>query len=177
MTEDYFKKEFAYMFQVDKMEPISLFGFETSDGWNNLLYNLLCIVAMIDKDKHIRVVQVKSKFAGLCFYFEWVGPPRKKTLHDYYVDIVNRMPLLVRRFLKFPHRKMDETYQQIYDIVNLFERVSYKVCEECGEPASSKSNGYWVYTMCDACWEQFCSYQATRNEQLLCSGHLQPEDI
>lgn len=182
MTEEYFKKEFAYMFQVDKREPISLFGFETSDGWNNLLFNLFCIVSIIDKDKCVRVVQVKEKFGGLRFYFEWVGQPRKKTLHDRYVDLANKLPQRIRKLLGYPYRKMDKTYSQIYDIVSLFESVSYRVCEQCGEPATKRNRSKgWISTFCDKCWDELESAKAlrdaTRNEQLLCSGHLQPEDL
>jgi hypothetical protein len=181
MNQEYFKKEFAYMFQVDQQEPVSLFGIEAADGWNHLLFNLFTIITLIDTDKHVRVHQVKSKLAGLRFYFGWVGPERKKTLHDLYVDIVRVLPWPIRKFLNNPSKKWDPTHEQIYDLVSLFEELSYKVCETCGEPGSLRNNGHWLYTLCDKCWNEQETIKAlaeiARNEKLLGSGHLQSEDV
>lgn len=187
MNEEYFKKEFAYMFERPAQWANYAFELETPDGWNYLLFNLFTIIAILDKDKHVRLEQVKSKFAGLRFYFEWTGPDRKPTLHDRYVDLIHKLPWSLRKFLGSPSKKWDPTHEQIYDIVSLFEQVSYKICETCGEPGRTH-DGPWVYTACEACHEKSqkaiqekkewaALEKAIENERLLGSGHLQPEDV
>ena len=181
MNQEYFKKEFAYMFEVDLQEPIRLFGIETSDGWNNLLFNLFNIISILDVNKCVRVVQIKSKMARLCFYFEWVGPKRKTTLHNLYVDLVRELPWSIIKFLGNPSKKWDPIHKQIYDIVSLFENLSFKVCEDCGEPASLRDSNNWLYTLCDKCWNELeitkALEEVVQNERLLESGHLQSGDI
>ena len=186
MDKDYLKKEFAYMFQTDHGQTCaSRYGIESHDGWNNLLYNLLTIVAIIDKDKNIRIQQIKSKFAGLRFYISWVGKPRRPTLHDKLVDFVNWLPWIIRKkifALGFQNaKKWDPTHERIHDIATLFEQASFCMCEDCGEPATLKDTGHWLFTLCDKCWHDMQVMRElekqANNENLLGSGHLQPQDI
>ena len=74
MTEEKSKKiiELApWMFKLIESEnpiyPIC-FGFENDDGWYNILYNLVSDISKLDKNKEIRVLQIKEKFGGLRFY-------------------------------------------------------------------------------------------------------------
>jgi hypothetical protein len=171
------------MFDNEKT-PVSTYGIESSDGWNNLLYNLLCIISIIDEEKKIRIEQVKSKFGTLRFYFRWIGPKRK-TIHDRYIDLINLIPYplggLIRKLLKYPCKKWDPNHERIRDIVNLFEAITDRICEECGEPAEERNNGHWIYTLCEKCWMEQQALRATeeqiQNENLLVSGHLQPQDL
>jgi hypothetical protein len=76
ITEKQLIAKFSYMFQgVDPMEPISMFGIECGEGWNNLLDNLMTKISTIDTEKEVRVQQIKSKFASLRFYY--YGPSEK----------------------------------------------------------------------------------------------------
>lgn len=147
-TSDYLKKEFAYMF-VDKtgQEPFTLFGFETHNGWNNLLFNLFVIINLLDTNKEIRVRQVKTKLGGLRFYIEWTG-----TIND-------------------------KVYYNILDIIDLFENASYHICEECGKIGKEGNINNWLWTLCDECLNITLAEIKEKKETLLVSGHLQSEDI
>jgi hypothetical protein len=156
-------------------------GLESPDGWDHLLFNLLCIISLIDKDKYVRVQQIKSKFATLRFYFSWNGPARKRTLHDRYVDFIWKMPKWVRRLARFPHKKFDSTYERIHDLIDLFEYVSSCTCEECGNAGEYRNSGHWLFTLCEKCWKEHQGLEAAKEqveqENLLVSGHLQPKDL
>lgn len=38
--------------------------------------------------------------------------------------------------------------KEIFDIIHKYEKLSYQICEECGEPGKVRSGG-WVRTLCD----------------------------
>ena len=182
MNEEYFKKTFAYMFEDSSgQEPVTLFGFETHRGWDNLLFNLFNIIDIMDTGKNIRVRQVKTKLAGLRFYIEWVGPERKPTLHDRYVDLVKFLPWRIKRWLNYPSKKWDPDHKAIFDLIDLFESLSTRVCEDCGAPGKETSINGWLWVLCDKCLNERESMDALaevmRNEKLLGSGHFQPEDV
>lgn len=195
MNQEHFKQEFAYMFQDPSgQQPISLFEIEAPDGWNHLLFNLLTIVAIIDKDRFVRIEQIKSKFGGLRFYFMWSAPDREPSLRDKIIDTINALPLQLSSKIckilgalgvKSLKKSWDPTHEQIYDIVSLFEEASFKVCETCGEPAKLRDNSHWLSTLCDKCYYANINEkevleslgEIVKNEQLLISGHLQPEDV
>jgi hypothetical protein len=52
----------------DPMETCLVFGFECSDGWNDLLWRLCEDIEEIGPGEDFRVLQVKEKFGGLRFY-------------------------------------------------------------------------------------------------------------
>lgn len=53
---------------VKKYSYMELPFFECESGWNKLISDLCKALAKIDKNKEIRVQQIKQKFAGLRFY-------------------------------------------------------------------------------------------------------------
>ena len=63
-----------YMFNYEGSDNIQQsllpFGFECCDGWYGILKELVEKIAQIDKDKTVKVVQVKEKFGTLRFYIE-----------------------------------------------------------------------------------------------------------
>lgn len=185
MNNQDFKIKFAYMFEDETgMEPVTLFGFETDRGWNNLLLYLFLIISIIDTNKYIRVRQVKQKFGGLRFYIDWTGPQRKPTLHDHFVDLVMKLPRFIRRILYNlgfnPFKKWDPVHKEIQNIISHFEMAAEFICEDCGK-LGHKRHGPWIYTLCDKCFAKRKSMDAVeeilRNENLLNSGHLQPQDL
>ena len=53
--------------------------------------------------------------------------------------------------LRFYLGAIDSEYaDEIYKHVEEAERLSYKTCEQCGKPGSTKGGG-WVRTLCDEC--------------------------
>lgn len=65
-----------YMFEYqlecasNEMFSIGWFGFECGNGWFQLLHDLITRLRDMDKDKNIRVTQIKEKFGGLRFYID-----------------------------------------------------------------------------------------------------------
>lgn len=66
-----------------------------------------------------RIYQVKEKFAGLRFYSSLKSADG--------IDIS----------------------QQVYDICDKYEKLSYQVCAICGKKGYLDDKGYWLYTHCD----------------------------
>lgn len=43
----------------------------------------------------------------------------------------------------------EDKYEQVYALIRGAETLSYKTCEECGEPGTSDADkGYWLKTLC-----------------------------
>jgi len=61
-----------YMFRYDGWNNLQKslmgFGLEVGDGWYKILEELITKIAELDKEKRVKVVQVKEKFGGLRFY-------------------------------------------------------------------------------------------------------------
>jgi len=44
---------------------------------------------------------------------------------------------------------------QIFDLIEEYEKTSLTVCEQCGSSTGKQqSNGSWVFTRCSKCWEE-----------------------
>jgi len=59
---------FAGLHDGDPRETCLAFGFECSDGWNDLLWRLCEDIEKLGPGEDFRVEQVKEKFGGLRFY-------------------------------------------------------------------------------------------------------------
>jgi len=108
------------------------FGFDCSDGWFNLIYNLCKDIKeyyennesnILDEDwnvigtkkgvpEYFYVTQVKEKFGGLRFYI--TAAPK-----------------------------------EVHDMINKAEDESYKICEICGKPGEAGWHLPWYLTLCD----------------------------
>ena len=64
-----------YMFRYENwnnpQHSLLCFGFEVGDGWYKLLEELVLKISEVDKERAIRVVQIKEKFGTLRFYVSW----------------------------------------------------------------------------------------------------------
>lgn len=101
-------------------ENLMPFGFECSNGWFNLIYELSKKLDEIIKKNNLKDVyasQVKEKFGTLRFYLT-CGT------------------------------------DEIFDLVDEYERKSGDICEDCGRPGSLKSRGTWLRTQCPECQEK-----------------------
>jgi len=104
------------------------FGMECGDGWFNVVYGLCKeIVELFEKNGYnadeISLVptQIKEKYGTLRFYFG------------------------------IPDKTQSKLYDEIYDIVDKWEKISGETCESCGEPGVCESDGYWISTLCKKC--------------------------
>jgi hypothetical protein len=81
------------------------------------------IIPLIDAvlDAGGSIHQIKEKFGGLRFYYG------------------------------FDKEIPNEVFDRINNMVNLAEDQSYHICENCGKPGETRSNHYWLKTLCDSC--------------------------
>ena len=70
------EEKYKYMFECadvnntgGRIYPIS-YGFQCSEGWHPLIFKLIKDIAELDKDKSVKVHQIKEKFGGLRFYID-----------------------------------------------------------------------------------------------------------
>ena len=88
-----------------------VFGFDCGDGWKPMICDLIVKIGKLDKDKQIRIIQIKEKFGGLRFYVEGAN-------------------------------------DEIYDLIQKYEEMSYHVCEVCGEYGNLRKDLDWIRTLC-----------------------------
>ena len=135
------------------------FGFECSDGWFQLLYDLNKEIAdryaEEGKEVDIKIKQIKSKWAHLCFYYSTPG-------QDAGIQAIDGIGGAGIRF--YPENDGNQLYQDIAQIVRKYEQdISKKTCEWCGQPGSLRK-GTWVYMLCDFCYEQLTKNKNTNIE-------------
>jgi hypothetical protein len=82
ITQEMIKKDFDYMFRVNKNEPISWFGIECNIGWNKLLYELCSKIKKLDKRKRFRFTQIKEKFGLIRIYSDNCTEKIDKLIQD-----------------------------------------------------------------------------------------------
>lgn len=101
-------------------ESCMVFGFECSEGWYELLYDLSKqLTFLADKfNIEIEAVQVKEKFGTLRFYYN--------TSNDW----------------------DDTIYDIIQACISKAEKESAYTCEECGKFGQQRGT-MWIYTACD----------------------------
>ena len=129
LTERLYNK-FPLLYQDKDKSPkqsLMCFGFECSDGWFNLIYELSSklepmIQKFIDTNPDVdgyvpRAIQVKEKYGTLRFY-------------------------------------ITTGTDEMFDIIEEAETKSADICENCGKPGKMRSDGYWLSTQCDKCWEK-----------------------
>lgn len=48
---------------------------------------------------------------------------------------------------------IDHGINKIQNLISEYEIKSESVCEECGKDSKVRNSGYWLYTLCDKCWD------------------------
>lgn len=180
MNNKYLEELFSSM-KSEGREPYNLFGIQSDPGWNHLLFILYKLIKLYDKNNYIKITQIKSKFGGLRFYINYNGPMYKNSLKNKIKDFIIKFDIfrIIPCSYKY-NKELDETYSKISDIISDFETISLTICENCGIEGKQYNPNYWIYTLCDKCIEDMKIEKEqtdTKNEELLCSGHLQPMDI
>ena len=46
---------------------------------------------------------------------------------------------------------MSSETDEMSKLIHEAEELSYKTCEECGEPGELDTSSYWVFTLCEKC--------------------------
>lgn len=105
--------------------------FEIGPGWYDILDKIYDYLDKLYNEEGIKIIvdQVKEKFGGLRFYYSY----------DLNTDYTN----------------FD------YDIVDMvimaYEKLSYEICEDCGNVGSPRSVFGWYKTLCDNCYAETMS--------------------
>jgi len=116
-TKEQILNDFPRLF---KNKNSCIYGLETNDGWNDLIYNVSSLIEdAIEYRMNLQeegksecyAIQIKSKFGGLRFYVSFDDP---------YVN----------------------------GIIALAEKLSYSMCEFCGQKASLVEIKKWYWTLC-----------------------------
>jgi len=111
------------------------FGFEFSDGWYDLIYNLCNDINEYYKKApcyggHIPetfyVIQAKEKFGGLRFY-------------------ITMAP------------------KEVHDMIHKAEDDSYKICEYCGKKGTLRRKLPWWQTLCKSCYDKLLEGKYSKN--------------
>lgn len=127
LSKKLFNRFDFYKPQKPMTESLMGFGFECSDGWYQLIWDLSeaiekelekSDITTRAKDKlsdypSFEVIQVKEKFGELRFY---------------------------------AHGGNDK----IQNLIDEAERKSAEICEACGKPGKTRGGG-WITTLCDEC--------------------------
>jgi hypothetical protein len=120
-------EKFPLLYSTNNKRPFGIFGFECSEGWFELLYNLSAKLEPLieqyikeaeDPEDYPRAAQVKEKFGGLRFY-------------------------------------MSHATEEMYKIIAEAERICWKICEDCGKPGEISIDGYWYRTLCSDCIDKY----------------------
>lgn len=122
------------------------FGCECGDGWYSLLHDL-CeeITAVYEKAGvpiDIKPAQIKEKYGGLRYYFDFVGSEQAIHAMDY-----------AGKGIRYKVES-SELHEQINEIVSRYEEKSETVCEDCGKDGKLRNDIGWIRTLCDTCHEK-----------------------
>lgn len=148
MTEDeydtYMCKKYPLIFMdrnKDMSQTCMCWGFDIGPGWREMLDKTCENINFIMEQSHIIIIadQVKSKFAGLRFYYHVVNDPHYKEFNPKWNDIFDL-------------------------IINEAESRSYHTCEDCGDWGQIRKTG-WDYTLCDICFDKLQKEREKKNAE------------
>ena len=142
-------EQYPLLFTRQEQEPFTLFGFECSEGWYNILY------AAFDA--------LYSPFKNAQSRMKWCVEQMQKHPDDEkakeqaqqaieHLDACQQaLPIFVQIKQKFGSLRMyyDGGDARAAGIVDMAETLSCCSCEVCGAPATTRP-GRWVSTLCDA---------------------------
>ena len=160
-----FDEKYHYMFDTDR-EPLTERGIECSDGWHNILVQLVEDIYKEDIKREIRVVQIKEKFGTLRFYIEiksnynilekvykaigdWWHNFIYMIIHNWDISSISGFKLYKLYWYYTPRR-----IQKIRSLIRQAEMATEETCELCGKPGYIRTNKRWLLTLCDECNEK-----------------------
>lgn len=126
------------------------YGFELGDGWFQLIYDLCTEIEDIYKEYNqpvtMKLVQVKSKFASLRWYYDLPGKEARIHAFDFIGSASIRM---------YPEAEDNSLESKIAECVRKYEAKSTTVCENCGADNAERCNEppvfRWISTLCPVC--------------------------
>ena len=106
--------------------------FEHGDGWFNII-DSLCACIQNECDHEIGAFKRENPQAT----------------EDEIEDLQTRAVQVKEKFggLRF---YIGSGSPEIYAMIRMAEQISYRICEDCGNPGKKRSGG-WIRTLCDPC--------------------------
>lgn len=158
------QKEKPYEF-VQGYNHYQNYGFnEVSDGWYQLIHDLCSEIEKIYNEAGqpvtTKLVQVKSKFARLRWYYDLPGKEQGIHAFDFLGGVSVRM---------YPEGEEDSLESKIAECVKRYEAKSVTICEHCGvnnaEICKDPPVFRWVTTLCPACKAERIAFYDRKKEE------------
>lgn len=153
---EFFKMEERTTGDGPKM-PFVLFGFECDDGWYVILKRLFSSIKWnVENNDYPMIIidQIKEKFGGLRFYFEFIPFDEhkwKKSREDWDTETKDTW--------------LADHANQIHGAVDFAESLSYHICERCGSTEDVTCEGPgWIITRCKVCRDKTERNKEIKNE-------------
>ena len=108
----------------------------------------------------MKLVQVKSKFARLRWYYDLPG--KEQTIHAF--DFIGNASLRL-----YPEGEVDSLESKLAECVRRYEAKSITICETCGADNAEICNEppvfRWVSTLCPKCKEDRIALYNSKMEE------------
>jgi hypothetical protein len=165
-------------------------GFACSDGWFDIIWdlssklepliqkfiddnpNMSCSGCGCKKERHFGW---KSRNPGKCLAIHVDPESEEEPPNNYFACFCNEYGSLHPKASQIKEKfgglrfYMTCGTDEIFDLVEEAEELSYKICEECGKPGKERDGG-WIHTHCDDCHENWDKIRAKiwkREEDIL----------
>ena len=150
---------------VDGYNNYENYGFsEVGNGWYQLIYELCAEIEKIYKEAGqpvtMKLVQVKSKFARLRWYYDLPG--KEQAIHAF--DFIGNASLRL-----YPEGEVDSLESKLAECVRRYEAKSITICETCGANNAEICNEppvfRWVSALCPKCKEDRIALYNSKMEE------------
>ena len=156
-------------------------GFECADGWFDIIWDLSwklepviqkfiddnpdmnCSGCGCDKNRHYGWKHTPGKCLAIHIDAESAEEPPNNYLACHCEKYRATYPRAAQVKEKFGGLRFYMTCgnDEIYDLTDKAEALSYKVCEECGDVGSERPTN-WTKTLCDTCFGDYEAIRLTR---------------
>ena len=93
-------------------------------------------------------------------YFKWVEEYNKDKSDEEKVETTQIKEKFGRLTIYCSHYP-----NGLRELLNELENESATMCEECGKPCESRNKNYWIYTLCDDCYNELVERKRERMEE------------
>lgn len=142
----------------------SVWGVSCGNGWYDIIEELSAklepLIAALPNDcfcgfetnhpYHEGVCKLCQEYAVKHPFYEWKGEKQPQLVCDKFRSNRPRASQVKEKFGRLRFYMSSETVE-MSNLIHKAEGLSYKTCEECGQPGSLDDSQYWLLTLCDKC--------------------------
>jgi len=159
-------------------------GFACSDGWFDIVWdlssklepliqkfiddnpNMSCWDCGCDKNRHYGWKHIPGKCLVIHVDIDSEEEPPNNYLACHCEKYMASHPRAAQVKEKFGGLRFYMTCanDEIFNLIEKAETLSYKTCEECGKPGEERNVG-WIHTLCDYCHEKWDKIRSRRWEE------------